>query len=165
MKKIGKWRVIWVALLLACFLSGCGNDAVKESQTEPEATKAAVKADIVIRENMFVTMIDDVFTNADNYMGKNIQITGYVYRYPDDDPDNCLFAVLRDYFCCGTDTYPYGIDCLYDGDKPAAEEWVTVTGALETYFSESTQNTYYILNVKQIAVLPEDQWGERVVYQ
>ena len=66
MKKI---LCITLALVMLLSFAACGSK--KEAPVKQEA-----KADIVFKEANYVTLINDVYNNPDNYLGKTVQIDG-----------------------------------------------------------------------------------------
>ena len=69
---------------------------------------ASGKPDYVIRENLFVGMITDIFMNTSDYRGKTVQYEGFVMpitaEYFGEGPEK--FAVVRIAVCCGPDDMP-----------------------------------------------------------
>ncbi|MBR0413596.1 MAG: hypothetical protein IJI67_00830 [Clostridia bacterium] len=141
MKKI--LCVLLAALMLLGFC-GCGNSK-KEAETTTTAP-AAAKAEIIFKEANYVTLINDVYNNPNNYLGKVVQIDGmytsetyngktyyYVYRQGPgccgNDGSMCGFE-----FTSGNGTYPDYTP--QKDDPPAAHPWIKVVGTLEQYYED-----------------------------
>ena len=140
-------KMISIALVLVLMLSfvGCGSSK-KESV---ETTSAGIQADIVFKEATYVTMINDIYNNPDNYLGKTIQIDGmftsedftanggkiyyYVYRQGPgccgNDGSMCGFE-----FTSKDNTYPDYTP--QSGDDNSAHPWIKVIGTLDRYYED-----------------------------
>ena len=151
-------KVLCIALAVLMLLSfaGCG------SKKEDFASKAKAKADIVFKESTYVTLINDVYNNPENYLGKTVQIDGMFTV-----EDNTAQGGKKYYYvyrqgpgCCGNDGSMCGFefstkDGSYpsyvpqNGDDNGAHPWIKVVGTLEQYYEESNgQKTgpYYTLS-------------------
>ncbi len=90
------------------------------------------KVDIYLKDNYFVGQINDFYTNYSMYVGKTISYEGYILYSPNNE-----IGVVRNYYCCGLDSYPVGLECLnYTGEKFNEKDWVRVTGTLITQKDE-----------------------------
>ncbi len=87
---------------------------------------------IIIQERLFVSKIDDIYVSLDKYVGRMIEIEGYIQN----DPNSDLIAVVREYYCCGDDSYPVGLESIYEGEEMPNNTWVKAFGFLETRESE-----------------------------
>ena len=143
-----------LVLVMTCSFAACGSKT--QSQSQPAAEQA--KADIVFKENTYVTLINDVYNNPGNYLGKVVQIDG---MFTSEDfraqGGNIYYYVYRQGpGCCGNDGSMCGfefktIDGTYpdytpkSGDDNAAHPWIQVIGTLEQYYEGET-GPYYTLN-------------------
>ena len=84
-------KMVSIALVLVLMLSfvGCGSSK-KESV---ETTSAGIQADIVFKESTYVTMINDIYNNPDNYLGKTIQIDG-MFTSEDFTANGAKFTIM-----------------------------------------------------------------------
>ena len=154
-------KIFSLALVLVMLLSfaACGNkEKSAENDTTTTAAAAALTPDVVIKEASYVTYINDIYNNPDNYIGKVIQIDG-MYTYEDfiDQGGGKYYYVYRQGpGCCGNDgsmcglefssadgTYPDYIP--QSGDDNAAHPWIMVTGTLRQYYEGET-GPYYTLD-------------------
>jgi len=90
---------------------------------------------IVIDDSNFVKLTMDIFTNTDKYIGKRIQVIGFVYK----DPrlkDNEFVPARFMMACCTADMQPVGLLCQYPrASQLKKDSWVKVTGTInETEF-------------------------------
>ncbi|MUT66872.1 TIGR03943 family protein [Paenibacillus sp. NEAU-GSW1] len=92
----------------------------------------------------------DIYRN--NFIGKTIQISGFVYQEEDMKPGQFIVSRLA-MQCCSADTEPYGILAVTnDGTALAEDTWVRVTGVLgETMYRD---NKIMELSVQHIETIP-----------
>ncbi|MDR3277794.1 MAG: hypothetical protein LBT12_03385 [Oscillospiraceae bacterium] len=102
-----------------------------------DATAAPVaEADgnvIVIREKLFVEQTNDVYYNAEDYLGKTIQYEGIFKTYEVPETGGTYYSVIRyGPGCCGIDANA-GFEVYWDGGYPELDDWVEAVGVLEMY--------------------------------
>ncbi|MFD0714529.1 TIGR03943 family putative permease subunit [Paenibacillus sp. GCM10027626] len=87
---------------------------------------------IVMEERGFMEVLTALDLYTENFMGKTIEISGFVYR--EDDMSAEQFVVSRLAMqCCAADTEPYGMLVKYkEGKNLTNDTWVRVTGKLGT---------------------------------
>jgi uncharacterized membrane protein YcgQ (UPF0703/DUF1980 family) len=117
-----------------------------------EQVLAAAEGDVVeIREKMFVAQSNDIYFNADNYLGKTIKYEGLFNVYEDPETGNTYYSVIRyGPGCCGVDANA-GFEVRWDGGYPLQDEWVEAVGVLEEY--KEGLNSYLRLNLTSLNVL------------
>ncbi|MCZ8522768.1 MULTISPECIES: TIGR03943 family putative permease subunit [Paenibacillus] len=85
---------------------------------------------ITVREDLFMETLTTLDLYLDQFVGKKLQLTGFVYRQDEMSPKQ--FVVGRfSIQCCSADAAPFGV--LAEYDRAAALEtdsWVTVTGTI-----------------------------------
>ncbi len=143
--------LVVIASIVLVFLNNNekNNVDIYESQDE--------KVDVYIKDNYFVGQINEFYMNYNMYIGKKVSYEGYILYSPAGQ-----IGVVRDYFCCGVDSYPVGLECnQYNGDKPNENEWVKVTGTLST--ATDDQGVYPVLKDAKLEVMQTR--GEQTVYQ
>ena len=116
---------------------------------------ASNKDYINITEKYFVSQLDEVYINIKDYMGKTISYEGYIANLEKEN----MFVVGREFYCCGFDAYLVGFECEYDKEKYENDEWVRVTGVMDTYIDENGR-VIPMVKVTDILKIPE---GNRVV--
>ncbi len=102
-----------------------------------EDRQAWLEGDILyIQEKMFVTQVNDIYINPEEYLGKTLRFQGIFGSYLDPDTQQVYYSVIRyGPGCCGIDGY-VGFEVLWsEEDKAYAQEndWVEVWGVLEEY--------------------------------
>lgn len=121
---------------------------------EPEALPDPGSTDVLeIGEKLFVTQINDIYFHFDDYRDKTIIVEGMYGALFSPDGDDRLPAVYRrSPGCCGNDGWA-GFLLQYDGEYPAENEWIRVTGTPELKTDTLFMNLY--LNVSSIEVREE----------
>jgi zinc transport system permease protein len=173
------------SLLIAAALSGCENSrmlTVKQNKAGslsvdlgPLAAETAVPeaqapaqhklepADrnldspvIEIKEKMFIAQTNDVYLNAEDYLGKTIKLQGLFVKekYAGIDTEYC-FVIRYGPGCCGTDGNA-GFEIAWDQPPeayPSEDDWVEAVGVLDYYEEEGYP--YLYLALSSLTVLDE----------
>ncbi len=113
---------------------------------------------IPIKEELFIETITTLDLYLDQFSGKKIKMSGFVYRHEQMSEDQ--FAVSRFAMsCCSADAAPYGILSEYAGaQKYADDTWVEVIGTLDkTKFNDME---IMKLNIESITIIdaPENTY-------
>jgi uncharacterized membrane protein YcgQ (UPF0703/DUF1980 family) len=115
LKKVKKNVLIMLMLaVLANILSSC---------------QAAPKVEIVkIKEKMFITQINDIYANPEDYLGKTIKYEG-IFKI-DELFEKEYYSVIRyGPGCCGPDSN-VGFLLKLGNERPNSGDWVEVVGVL-----------------------------------
>jgi putative membrane protein len=124
-------------------------DKNKESFSKTEDQEA-----ITITEKMYVSYINDIYTNPEKYLGKRIQIEGmYTLNYYDETDTTYHYVYRVGPGCCGNDGSMCGFEFLTTGDLPVENDWIEVVGTLEQY--EENGDVYLTLNDSTVTVKQE----------
>ncbi|GGG68037.1 TIGR03943 family putative permease subunit [Paenibacillus radicis (ex Gao et al. 2016)] len=85
---------------------------------------------IAVNEFGFMETLTTLDLYRDNFIGKTVEISGFVYR--EDTMKDGQFVISRlAMLCCSADTEPYGIlAAVPDGNKLADDTWVQATGTI-----------------------------------
>ena len=153
-----------VLLVLVLSLTACG-DPAPQKQMQPEATPESTNSSdglVDITEKMYVTYINDIYTNLGDYLGKKIRIQGMFAAQVDDTTQKTYFYVYRvGPGCCGNDGAMCGFEFTLPDAPPNQNDWIEVVGILDSYTEEGT--TYPVLRAQSVKVLPTR--GSETVYQ
>ncbi|SHE92593.1 TIGR03943 family putative permease subunit [Clostridium fallax] len=105
------------------------NTISKNSKVEEDNLKEDI---IRFNDNNYFENLNKLGDNLDDYIGKKVIITGFVYR--ESNYKENQFALSRLLMtCCAADTQLVGIFCKYDNSKDLKENnWVRVTGEIES---------------------------------
>lgn len=151
-------RLIVVLMISAVYLSGCQSDNTESLSPTVLAQEAAATGDTVetagetaetierneigdevyIKEKMFIEQINDIYLNADDYLGKTIRYEGMFNQFYWEDGDQTYYSVIRyGPGCCSFDANA-GFEIKWDGEYPETNDWVEVSGTLEEYEEDGT---------------------------
>ncbi|MBR0598285.1 hypothetical protein [Sinanaerobacter chloroacetimidivorans] len=134
-----------LALLVLLFFTGC-----KEKEKEVVTAENGLPT-MEISEEMFVTQINDIYVNTDDYMNKNIKLQGF-YLISEYDGKYYNNVVRNGPGCCTTDSLA-GFEFYWDGDLPEENDWIEVVGTLEWLEEDGIE--YLCLNLSSLTVMEE----------
>jgi uncharacterized membrane protein YcgQ (UPF0703/DUF1980 family) len=112
---------------------------------------------IEITERLFVGQVNDIYINAEDYIGKTLRYQGLFQTslWPETGEVYC-YVVRNGPGCCGTDSNP-GFEVIWEDDSdkeyPSYDDWVEATGVLESY--EEDGYTYLRVNLESLEVMDE----------
>jgi putative membrane protein len=87
---------------------------------------------VVIRDDIYLEASTAIDLFRENFVGKSIQIDGFVYR-EDGMPSDRFVVTRMTMDCCSADTTPYGFIVEADAAEALPEDsWVRVTGTIQT---------------------------------
>ena len=175
-------RYAWLcgALILCLLLASCstldntGTEIPRwESTTAPTEERMRVLTEedpadvfpdqdgdiIYIREKMFITQTNEIYLNANDYLGKTLRYEGFFGVYQDEftaESGGSVCCVIRNGpGCCPGVDNTAGFEVVWESDSittPAENDWVEVTGVLEQYDVNGWQ--YLRLRLSALEVLP-----------
>lgn len=161
-----KYFALFLTACMVFSFSACGKtdkDSANTSvgNTTKAATAAASATGVInITEKLFVTYINEIYTNTSDYIGKTIQIEGMFDEYYEKTNGNTYYYVFRTGpGCCGNDGSMCGFEFTYGGKMPTEDDWIEVVGTLRTY--KEGANTYLTLDASSVTV--KDTRGAEVV--
>jgi len=111
------------------------------------ARAAGKKDDVIeIKEKMFISQVNDVYLNVDDYIGKTIKLEGLFFmEYADTRAEPYCFVIRYGPGCCGYDGNA-GFEVAWTDNLkisyPEKNSWVQATGELKTYKYENYQFLY-----------------------
>jgi putative membrane protein len=104
---------------------------------------------ITIEEEGFMELLTSIDLYRENFIGKKIKMTGFVYREDDMLPNQFVISRLA-MQCCSADTAPYGIMVESDiANKFAEDTWVEVTGVI----GQTTYNDNQIMEIEALTLV------------
>jgi putative membrane protein len=94
--------------------------------------KELYTSDIIsVKEDLYIETLTTVDLYQDQFVGKKIELTGFVYRQ-DDMKDNQFVVGRFSIQCCSADASPFGLLVEYDRAQSFQNDhWVTVTGTIK----------------------------------
>ena len=145
-----------LAILLVigmCLLTGCSKNDPAALDSVSVAVVEALPAEdtIEIREKLFIAQTNDIYYNADEYIGKTIKLEGIFVSENYLGGEEYRTVIRYGPGCCGDDGN-VGFEVKWDKEYPNPGDWVEVVGVLERY--EEFENTYLRLALSSLNVLP-----------
>ena len=142
-----KKTVIALLTLLCLLFFGCSG----KTNTQSEAGNAEQTGDVInITEKMFVTYVNEIYTNTRDYIGRTIKLEG-MYAVEATESSSYYYVYRVGPGCCGNDGSMCGFEFTYNGDMPKDNDWIEVTGALRSY--EENGKVYLTLDANSVKVL------------
>lgn len=88
---------------------------------------------VKINERLFIAQTNDIYMNAEDYLGKTISYEGIYKTVNNEDSGEILHFVIRyGPGCCAYDAEA-GFEVVWDKEWPQDDDWCEVTGVLEQY--------------------------------
>jgi uncharacterized membrane protein YcgQ (UPF0703/DUF1980 family) len=133
-----------------------------ESPKHPDVSVSPPSGDLVeIKEKMFIAQSNDIYLNAEDYLGKTIKYEGiFKSIYWEAEDETYYFVIRYGPGCCGYDGEA-GFEVTWDGEWPQDDDWCEAVGVLEQY--EIDGLPYLRLSLTSLTVLNER--GAEFVYQ
>ncbi|WP_288868865.1 DUF1980 domain-containing protein [uncultured Parvimonas sp.] len=83
---------------------------------------------INISDGIFLALVNDIYINKDEYVGKKVRISGQNSRFEDKDTGEVIYAILREGpGCCYNDSV-IGFEYITDGKYPEPQKWYEMVG-------------------------------------
>jgi uncharacterized membrane protein YcgQ (UPF0703/DUF1980 family) len=160
-KGMAVFSVLFVLSAASCVNRAAPPDAVTTGNAAaqhvilPEAAISAVNqnraaAVVEIKEKMFIAQANDVYLNAEDYLGKTIRLEGLFKTEVYDGVPRC-FVLRYGPGCCGYDGNA-GFEVAWDGELssdrpyPLLDDWVKAEGQLKYYEEDGYPYLYIALS-------------------
>ena len=142
-------KMALLTMLCLALLTGCGRT---EAAPAEAALVTAAPVDVEIKEKMFLTQINDMYVNSEEYLGKTIRYEGIFQVYQFGEGVEPYYGVIRrSPGCCGNDGTA-GFEVRWDKEYPQENDWVEAVGVLEEYLEDDFP--YLRLALTSLTVLP-----------
>ncbi len=156
MKKLILLLIVSLAVFTGCSQKNAVTEMPSENNTKNEEVKNDKKSEgdiIEIKEKMFITQINEIYLNKEEYIGKTIKLEGMLDEQHSSESDEIFYHVYRrSPGCCGNDGVA-GFEIIWDKEYPQVNDWVEVIGTLEEY--EDQGYNYVRLRLKELNVKQE----------
>ena len=114
----------------------------------------------VVKMN-FLDVLDIISNDLNSFIGKELDIVGFVYKEPDFKADQFVIARFA-ISCCVADSSVYGIVGTTDISHPVVmDEWIRVTGII----SKTNVNDWDLPNLQITDIKRIDQPEDPYVYE
>ncbi len=156
-----------LALCMVLALTGCTVDRAPQDSSPQDldapASAAAPDSDVVeLTEDMYVTYINEIYTNSEDYLGRTIKLEGmFASAYDESSGANYTYVYRVGPGCCGNDGSMCGFEFTWGGEMPENGDWIEVIGTLDEY--EQNGVAYLTLRAKSVRKL--DVRGAENVYR
>lgn len=118
--------------LTACAPSAPAEAPAEEPAQEPaqSAAQSAAAELVAAQDAEFLDTVVPVNENLEAHLGQEVTVAGFVlYRDSFEGDDFMVARLVVD--CCIDDAAATGFVTKWDGEAPAADEWVQVTGVID----------------------------------
>jgi putative membrane protein len=87
---------------------------------------------VVFKDLTYYRILADISKNLDQYKGKRVNITGFIYK--DESLKNDEFIIARMMMsCCAADAQVVGLECKWQGAEGLKKgEWVNIEGIIDS---------------------------------
>lgn len=139
-----------------------GASQALSSESGAQAVSVSSSDVIELTEKMYVTYINEIYTNFDDYIGRTIKLQGMFsseYYEPTQTTYDYVYRVGPG--CCGNDGSMCGFEFTWNGEMPEENDWIEVTGVLDKYDLDG--QTYLTLKAQSVTEMSER--GEENVYR
>jgi putative membrane protein len=137
---------------------------IYNNKSRNEVSSVSTEGVIEIKEKMFISQVNDVYLNAEDYLGKTIKLEGLFKTEQGYEKSYC-YVLRYGPGCCGYDGN-VGFEVAWDKEKekqyPGEDSWVEATGELKTY-EEDGYDKFLYLDLVSLNVL--DKRGQETVMQ
>jgi uncharacterized membrane protein YcgQ (UPF0703/DUF1980 family) len=111
------------------------------------SARTAVQSDgiIEIKEKFFIAQTNEIYLNAEEYIGKTIKYEGLFGTYEQPDGEKRYFVIRYGPGCCSFDANA-GFEVYWNKQYPTPNDWVEAVGVLEEYEEEGIKYLRVALN-------------------
>jgi len=145
-----------IIVVTALFSSNCSG--TKKSEVSNDKI-------IEIKEKMFISQVNDIYLNTEDYLGKTIKLQGLFKEEQPYEGDPYCFVLRYGPGCCGYDGN-VGFEIKWDESRaqpfPKVDSWIETTGVLKQY-EEDGYDQYLYLDLISLNVL--NKRGAETVFQ
>ena len=103
-------------------------DELTKEQLDKKRDEDSKDGIINISDGIFLALVNDIYVNKDEYIGKKVRISGQNVRFEDKDTGEVIYAILREGpGCCYNDSV-IGFEYITDGKYPEKDKWYEMIG-------------------------------------
>lgn len=115
---------------------------------------------INISDGIFLPLVNDIYINKDEYIGKKVRIIGQIVKEQDTLTKETFYAILREGPGCCYNDGVIGFEFITDGKYPEPEKWVEMVGEiiLDNY------NSGKVVKLKMLEVKPADAKSDKIIH-
>lgn len=121
-------------------------------------SEAASNAPIIVSNDDFVYWLQEINYNMEKYEGREIEITGFVFKSKEFSNNEFVPARLM-MSCCTADLQPVGLLCRYDGAAALVQDnWLKVTGVIREAEYNGQKTPAIIASKVEEAKKPDNEY-------
>ncbi len=122
------------------------------------ASEPASTAAIIVNNDDFVYWLQEINYNIEKYEGREIEITGFVFKSKEFSNNEFVPARLM-MACCTADLQPVGLLCRYDGAGGLVQDtWLKVTGVIKDVEHNGQKTPAIIASKVEEAKKPDNEY-------
>jgi uncharacterized membrane protein YcgQ (UPF0703/DUF1980 family) len=156
-----------VGILVMCVVFGCANAEPPGAAADPPGSppenfstangsaasgsgEAPPEEIVEIREKMFIAHTNEIYLNAEDYLGRTIKLEG-LFKQEEYQNLNHRFVLRYGPGCCGNDGNA-GFEVVWEDSRatlrvyPRPDDWVEAVGILKTYEEDGFPYLYIALS-------------------
>ncbi|HBK86040.1 MAG TPA: TIGR03943 family protein [Firmicutes bacterium] len=121
---------------------------------------------IIINSENFISMMDALWEDTDTYLGREIEMLGFIYEDQQLAPDDFVLARLI-MNCCAADAQVAGLLCRYrQRSQLQPGEWVTVRGTLAKmpYYNVAVREVIDMPYIEVTVIMPAEKPDNEYIY-
>lgn len=123
--------LLLLILIIGVVMIGIHFTTINEQEKNIKKIDTNKKAEKIItfKDDYFMTQVNDIYNNPNDYIGKKIEIEGF----PMDTGDGYKYVGRYGPGCCGNDGYVY-LEYVYNEKKislVAEKDWIKVKGTIK----------------------------------
>lgn len=113
---------------------------------------------IFVDDDRYVAILDIFYDQQHLFVGKEVEVTGFVYKEPE-FKENQLVIARFGISCCVADAVVYGIfSTMENAQNVKEDEWVKVTGTLSTTHFQDSELPYLQISHVEKVEQPENPY-------
>lgn len=121
-------------------------------------SEPASNAPIIVSNDDFVYWLQEINYNMEKYEGREIEITGFVFKSKEFSNNEFVPARLM-MSCCTADLQPVGLLCRYDGAAALVQDnWLKVTGIIREAEYNGQKTPAIIASKVEEAKKPDNEY-------
>ncbi len=121
-------------------------------------SEPASNAPIIVSNDDFAYWLQEISYNLEKYEGREIEITGFVFKSKEFSNNEFVPARLM-MSCCTADLQPVGLLCRYDGAAALVQDnWLKVTGVIREAEYNGQKTPAIIASKVEEAKKPDNEY-------
>lgn len=136
------------------------------TSTHAPAPVFASNQPIIINDENFLAIMETLWEDTDAYLGRELEMLGFVYEDPLLGPDDFVLARLM-MTCCAADAEVAGLLCRYSERRQLTPgQWVTVRGKLAKmpYYNVAAQAVIDMPYLQVTEIIPAEKPAKEYIY-